>query len=213
MEDCFAKSLSGCSGKISREHFISESVLLLIADKDQKIHINGFPWIPSGEKRHIPTATLKSKILCTHHNRLLSNLDGEAGKFFSFLRPSSQPKNEKISGKKIEKWMMKCMLGMQATGILKSKESDSEVKIEEQFLEYLFNDKEFAEPFGLVFELEPSNSKMEFRIEFHANEELKMITSLHILAFGISLKFNFLEIAMNKLLAGSQNRPPPGTSK
>jgi hypothetical protein len=70
---------------MSREHFISRSVLKLFGDTH--IAVNNFPWLPKGETRSLPINELVARqILCERHNAAMSPLDTAAGIFFAALK-------------------------------------------------------------------------------------------------------------------------------
>ncbi len=80
---CYARALGDCSGKLSREHYISASILELLGDSHT---ITNASWLASGQQSdQLPTSALGSKILCQRHNASLSPLDEHAKVFFTEL--------------------------------------------------------------------------------------------------------------------------------
>src|SRR5688572_9441951 len=69
---CYARTLRDCSEKLSREYWISQSILDL---GDSMIVARGLPWLKPGESRRISSKSLAARILCTRHNSALSSLD------------------------------------------------------------------------------------------------------------------------------------------
>ena len=84
---CYAVHLGDCAGGLSKEHYVSESVLEIAGTA---VQVTGFPWQPGGETAQIGTASLAAKILCKHHNEQLSPLDSVAKVFLSGLKASFQ---------------------------------------------------------------------------------------------------------------------------
>lgn len=52
---------------------------------DGTVEIGGMAFQAPGERRRYPVSTLGCKVLCTEHNRRLSPLDKEAGRFMEAL--------------------------------------------------------------------------------------------------------------------------------
>src|ERR1700761_3590370 len=76
-EKCYMKELATCNGGISREHLISESIILLLkADGD--FTVSGVPWLAAGEAKAIGSKALTANCLCRGHNSALSRLDTAA---------------------------------------------------------------------------------------------------------------------------------------
>ena len=108
--------LGECSERISREHYISRSVLESVG---QAVRISGFPWQEPGETKDVGTSALTAKILCDHHNSLLSPLDSAANELIIGLKDAYEASvNGNLSngtfslpGVQIEKWMLKVLVG------------------------------------------------------------------------------------------------------
>lgn len=118
MEECWARSIGGCGSKLSREHYISESLW-----PDPSIDAIGFPWCRSEPKR-VGIGSLTSKILCGVHNSALSPLDSAAGSGMDTLRrvvafakqppirPSKKGVRFEIDGPLLERWFLKAAIGL-----------------------------------------------------------------------------------------------------
>src|SRR4051812_16050975 len=68
---CYARSLMDCSKSISREHYVSEGVLKLLAE-EKTLAASGFPWLREGEDRNVSLKALTGKMLCDRHNSALA---------------------------------------------------------------------------------------------------------------------------------------------
>jgi len=116
---CYLRSTCDCSEQISREHYISRSVLEQLG---AVIRVSGASWLSPGVKLDTTTASLTAKILCKRHNEALSPLDTEAGCFFSILTNvltdlerkslSRKPKFHLVCGEALELWMLKVACGL-----------------------------------------------------------------------------------------------------
>jgi len=120
-EGCYLGATANCSRQISREHFVSQSVLRLINEKHVKI--TGAPWLSAGKSQALSIDNLAANVLCTRHNSALSPLDDVAGGFFQAVRWifDDQLKRKSLSrrnawflfsGEMLELWMLKVALGL-----------------------------------------------------------------------------------------------------
>jgi len=66
---CYASTSSDCSSRLSREHWLSASVLNAFAP----ITVSGMPW-QHGSQHTLPVRNLGAKVLCERHNKALSPL-------------------------------------------------------------------------------------------------------------------------------------------
>ena len=118
---CYARALHDCTRKMSREHFISESVLKIIEVPNKGMTISGPNWLTEGEERNISLASLTSKVLCERHNAALSPLDGVGKRFFEYImRGIEQSDILMINGYEVERWMLKLLCGYLASGNISS---------------------------------------------------------------------------------------------
>src|SRR5690349_5685627 len=79
MKRCWAHTLGNCSDAMSREHVVSDSILL------DMVTVKGFSWCKDSPKS-ISAANFTSKILCERHNNELSPSDGEIKNFVVTFR-------------------------------------------------------------------------------------------------------------------------------
>lgn len=119
MKNCWASNYSECSGKISREHYISQGVF-----EQQFIYVKGFKWC-KGKERKISIANLTSKVLCEHHNNELSEVDQtgiNAIRIFEELIPEKYRSNKNpptcrvIDGINFERWLLKVAINLSYRG-------------------------------------------------------------------------------------------------
>lgn len=153
MKNCWANSLGCCSGKLTAEHIISNSIL------NKKFKVKGFSWCKD-EPKEISASSLTGKILCEKHNNELSTFDSEAKQYVSVidnfcrktndfkkhdLRKNSIPIIHKIDGIKLERWCCKTLINVCLS------QSDKININFDKILPIIFQDKEFEEPYGLNF--------------------------------------------------------------
>jgi hypothetical protein len=120
MNDCWAACLGDCSDKISREHIISANLF-----PSDKIMVQGLSFCRN-EPKEIGLAALTKKILCTRHNRDLSEIDAAAGESMNTLREATRLSNVrverkiryprviryKIHGPSLERWFLKTFINV-----------------------------------------------------------------------------------------------------
>lgn len=122
MGGCYAAALGDCDGRLSSEHYVSEAALAVIGNT---VRVEGFPWLPSGTYRDLPTAALVANVLCERHNLALEPLDRVGGRFFRTLRQFNLPPSEYtnpsaesrfFAGPDLERWLLKILMGSLASG-------------------------------------------------------------------------------------------------
>ena len=145
---CYLSVTRDCSKQISREHYISRSVL----DKLGKVlGVTGAHWQKEGQVLETSVGNLTAKILCKRHNEALSPLDSEGGIFFSALAEalkdidrktlSRKPIFHLANGEALELWMLKVACGhyfgvASQDGVkLKQKYTIDLAKVEKAFFE------------------------------------------------------------------------------
>lgn len=118
---CYLAETNDCSTKVSREHYISESLLAQLGEHGT-VQVSGMPWQQPDETNKMGIGSLTAKILCERHNNALSQLDAEAALLFATLRTALMDLNRKtlsrkpidhlVSGEAIELWMLKVACGL-----------------------------------------------------------------------------------------------------
>ena len=151
---CYARALRDCNTKISGEHFISNSILGLY-DGAGELTVEGFPWLNTGGQRRIQRAALTANMLCTRHNSALSSLDSTASRFFGFLIGKYKGTCENIlliTGKEIERWMLKTLCGIVASGnVVHDSKRIRRWEPPLQWLDILFDVKQIPDGCGLHY--------------------------------------------------------------
>lgn len=144
---CYAVRLGDCMGGNSSEHYISRSVLEILA---KAIQVSGFPWQESDEPMEIGIGALTSKILCRHHNSKLSPLDETGMQFVRALKSSFDEavgdgdfgdEVFPIDGDKLELWLLKILCGVLAVF--------GTVEVPKGWIEVLFQKEPFPEGSGM----------------------------------------------------------------
>ncbi len=155
MMKCWANKYSPCNGKLSREHYISKSIF-----EQQFIYVKGLSWCKNEEKK-ISIASLTKKVLCEHHNSLLSEIDLagiNAIRVFEQLLPEdirstkTLPESQVIDGLNFERWLLKTAINLTYGGELHLGVgmTDSEPgKPSQYLLQVVFGDLPFTHKLGL----------------------------------------------------------------
>jgi hypothetical protein len=123
MNDCWAKSLGGCTGGISGEHIVSNGLF------DDLVDVNGFSWCKNDWKT-IGISRLTRKCLCKAHNSELSPVDAAAIQAFETFRKQTEMSNERgkhpdriyetvtlsIDASALERWLLKTLINISFGG-------------------------------------------------------------------------------------------------
>lgn len=133
MEKCYANALGDCSGKISKEHYISKKILEFAQEDMGRISLEG-------ELRACSAKNLKNKkMLCTKHNSQLSRIDAEMLKLVkTVFNWNSNPRSvsETFNGSLITRWLFKYGAGIIIADGLRS--DANSYMFEKDWLEILF---------------------------------------------------------------------------
>lgn len=148
---CYAKSTGECSRGLSKEHYISHSLLNILAKEDGSISITGLPWAKNNSVRLYPS-NLWSKILCVGHNQALKGLDSVAVRFFRQLYSIPEQLNTHgpdsiflVNGNDLELWFLKLLCGLCTVNPPKDQ---SHWEIPSEWLDILFKKKNFDHAAG-----------------------------------------------------------------
>jgi len=122
---CYARGLRACGNKLTREHYVSRSVLAQLGNYG----ILGFPWQKSADLGEAGPGALASKILCDRHNSLLSEVDQALGEVIAslllFRDPLTVPNDKRIvtvNGHQFERGLVKTLAGTYAAGLARRAE-------------------------------------------------------------------------------------------
>jgi hypothetical protein len=129
LAECWARSLGGCSGKISGAHLISEGIFA-----GREVGVQGLPWCRE-EHKFISIGAYTANILCTTHNSALSPVDDAAIHASNSLRMAQRVHDERkallearlwagrfdvddytLDGDKLERWFLKTLFNMESAG-------------------------------------------------------------------------------------------------
>jgi hypothetical protein len=106
---------------MSREHYVSESVLRAIDGGGKTIEVRGLPRQPNDTSQRISTAALTGRVLCERHNGALSELDTAALNFVRIAEQIHEGFNSGVDeefivdGDQFERWMLKVLCGFLAS--------------------------------------------------------------------------------------------------
>ncbi|HWG18978.1 MAG TPA: hypothetical protein VG225_00525 [Terracidiphilus sp.] len=117
---CWAASLGDCSGGISREHLVSQSLF-----PTGSVVVQGLHWCKD-EPKPVGIESLTSKILCRKHNSDLSDVDSAAKRTFDTFVESMRlldarrnlhlrrytMKRFTINGLLLERWFLKTLINI-----------------------------------------------------------------------------------------------------
>jgi hypothetical protein len=114
-------------------------------EHEKRVKIIGLPWQEKDKFNLLSRNSLKSNILCTKHNSLLSPFDAEMGRFFrtiidNDLNLISKKPNSEIStfcGNDLERWMLKVTCAFIASNQILS-QTGKPFPLKDIYLEVLF---------------------------------------------------------------------------
>ncbi len=201
---CYAAHHRNCVGKISKEHFLSDSVL---REFGTSVKVSGFYWITKGDSKSLTSATIGSNILCQGHNSALSPLDDEAHKLFRIAldfaeagrRNASENEFRLFAGEDIERYVLKAMIGAVSSASLAA--GGQQIRVNRAsdghkvLVDLLFGWQTIPEGMGL-YVLATSQQRQTVRkhIETYllmdANDR-KAIVGIYMNIFGLPLAFLF----------------------
>ena len=119
---CYAGGRGGCSTKMSGEHYLSESVLLITTSGSIS------PDPAYGMAETVGVKSFKAKVLCTNHNSGLTHSDTAAAQVFGALKRFVALERleevegwvddvEHVSGNDFQTWLAKTVMTHSAAGI------------------------------------------------------------------------------------------------
>lgn len=159
---CYASCLDECQGGISREHYISRSVLEVAGSK---IRVSGFPWQHPGEQSDVGISALTSKILCRRHNSELSSLDDTGATLVRALNVSFDralhggeftTEQFTLDGPQLELWLLKILCGITSFS--------GPIRVPDNWVRVLFGREPFPKDAGLYLFGEPGEAVWFFNL-------------------------------------------------
>ena len=163
--NCYGQKIGSCSQKLSREHYVSDKVLRAISQAENKVRVSGLKFLPSGVEKEIGISSLTGKILCKSHNSALSGYDTAGLDFFTAMErvivPGSPPAPIRISGDRLEAWMLKTLVGGVYSGAFPI---PNDIMLNgtsppSQFLAVLFEHERLPDPLGLYLWYGPDTER------------------------------------------------------
>jgi hypothetical protein len=123
VDGCYAACLRDCAGRLSREHYISENLLIRLNDSG-RLRVQGFPWQRADASERIPPGALAARILCERHNSDLGALDEVATLLvdrlervgLEFLAGERGDWVWLVNGHDVERWLLKVLVGLVLVG-------------------------------------------------------------------------------------------------
>lgn len=123
---CYAAELGDCDGKISREHYISRSVLELIGN-GKSVTVSNLPFLKKDTPTDLGIESLTAKVLCKRHNNILTDLDVAGARMFRAMaaftgatgEPAVPAETIRIDGAAFERWLLKLFCGSVFSGTIR----------------------------------------------------------------------------------------------
>lgn len=159
---CYAAPLGNCSKSVSKEHYFSDGLMELLGDG---------------------TLEMAEYILCGNHNNILNHLDTAILKFASSISSANAEFQANIQekifvdveGKKLERWLLKWLIGRWAAGKLEFHGRLLECKvIPLAFLRILYDLNPMPEGWGLFISQKIQTEMIEEMRANHASSGLKV---------------------------------------
>ena len=228
--NCYACSLGGCCAEMSGEHPFPKAILKLVPEKlgveRAAVQVRNMAFQPRDTVQILGVAGLQSKVLCTHHNNLLSPFDTEGTEAFkAFERMHYAAIGEftpepvyTVDGDLFERCMLKMVCGGLYGGHTRT-DGGTELKGVEpplEWLQILYDDRPFPVGYGLycreprgqeVFTVDHSIVKWSTMIL--QNEVQKVVHGLvlHLFGFRFSLLATGPQPRAVEAMAGQSYRP------
>jgi hypothetical protein len=145
---CYARALKGCCRQMSGEHPLSRAILKRIPQEfteSRAIAVRNMAFQPKDTAQFFGVGSLESKVLCSHHNGLLSPLDAVALAIFDAFEAmhyaaagikAAAASVYSIDGNLLERWMLKVVCGGLYSGMMRA-DGGTELKGIEPALDWL----------------------------------------------------------------------------
>lgn len=126
-------------------------------ETSEGVKIAGIPWLKQQLEKWISPRSMVAKILCKRHNEALSPLDSQAGRLIrtigkfdrEFNDPEPRPDIIFFSGEDIERWMIKTICGIIASGNAFKDRITGIADVPAGWVDVLFGATTWDAPFGL----------------------------------------------------------------
>lgn len=153
---CYMRATGNCSDNISKEHYISRSVLASL-DMAGTQKIAGVPWRALKAFHIVPTDSLVAKVLCERHNVALSPLDAEAGRLIRTIGEYDRKFHKKphlteiklFCGEELEKWMLKTVCGIVAAKAVARGGVRSNATVSDTWVSILAGERDWPRLWGI----------------------------------------------------------------
>ncbi|OUS94398.1 hypothetical protein CA951_18550 [Rhodococcus sp. NCIMB 12038] len=169
---CYANTRGGCSTTISGEHYISHALIRLYTFDDPGVRIQPTPnyRIPVG----IQPRRFVANVLCTAHNNGLSNADGAALAFATFLRSIAlrymngagtwgEPDEVEVSGDDFQRWVLKLLITHAAADVLTGNNGERVTTlVSDEAIDLLLDRAGWPSAWGLGVTGDLSNTHLSF---------------------------------------------------
>jgi hypothetical protein len=214
--NCYAASTKNCSGRLTREHSISASVLRFLTAGDKMVGISNHPWQTPETINPIAIAGLASHVLCERHNAALSTLDAFAIRFIEarsecIVRVSggTTPAYHRLfNGFDLERWLLKVLCGVASSGFASKHKIRRGWSPPNEWLRILFGEIPFPRGCGLflVRRTKPLSSRSVYvkplRVRAYPTEQ-SGIPLLSYLAVEVlvGVEFSLLDLCFQLYLA------------
>ncbi len=199
--ECWASFLGDCSGSISREHYISDSIF-----DGEAVTAFGLSWCKSSPVE-ISLRSAVAKILCRHHNQSLSPFDAEASSLSRFLSEHVQdrplePAELRVNGRKLEKWALKTFVNLGYLGALDPVEH-VRVQPDGLIVRHIFQNASLPSGIGLYF-VAGALSNADFRIGLSWNG-IRNLSAGGTIA-GMTFTLNEIRFVINTVPGAAEGR-------
>lgn len=159
---CALAGVTPCRGKLSREHYVSESVLSVLSP-DNKLGVVGTHWAP--ELLSVSKSSLVVRILCEGHNNTLSTLDNTAARLCTFLKRAqldleaglTASQVDVFSGFEFERWLLKVAYGCSAGRVSAKDGKPASTNVDSRLGRLLIEVEAFSDGAGLY--VQPPNGE------------------------------------------------------
>lgn len=160
---CYCSSTNNCDSKITKEHYISRSVIRNINNNGKDAVIAGLPWIASESSKTVSVESLTAKTLCKRHNNSFSPLDSAASQLFGkiddfdrkFLNADKLDEISIFCGEDVEKWMLKTVCGFVSAKQIGTPEKLAKTSINPVWIEILCGKRQWPKNWGLYINVKP----------------------------------------------------------